>query len=92
MNDAMRVLVVEDEDERKVASFIRQGLEEEGHTVEVAGDDLSALDLVVAVAPYDLIVLDVMLPGLGRPHRRCCGWMTSRWIRPRARCGAPAKR
>jgi DNA-binding response OmpR family regulator len=58
----MRVLVVEDE--RKVASFIRQGLEEEGHTVEVAGDGLSALDLVTGLPPYDLVVLDVMLPRL----------------------------
>jgi len=56
----MRILVVEDE--RKVASFIRQGLEEEGHAVEVTGDGASALDLVLAEPGYDLIVLDVMLP------------------------------
>jgi len=58
----MRVLVVEDE--RKVASFIRQGLEEEGHTVEVAADGLAALDLVLEPPAYDLVVLDVMLPRL----------------------------
>jgi len=56
----MRILVVEDE--RKVASFIRQGLEEEGHTVEVATDGAAALDLMVAGPPYDLVVLDLMLP------------------------------
>ena len=56
----MRILVAEDE--RKVASFIRQGLEEEGHAVEVADDGETALDLIVAGPPYDLIVLDVMLP------------------------------
>jgi two-component system copper resistance phosphate regulon response regulator CusR len=56
----MRILVVEDE--RKVASFIRQGLEEEGHAVEVAEDGAAALDLVLAGSPYDLIVLDLMLP------------------------------
>jgi len=56
----MRILVVEDE--RKVASFIRQGLEEEGHTVEVAADGASALDLMVEGPPYDLVVLDLMLP------------------------------
>ena len=56
----MRILVVEDE--RKVASFIRQGLAEEGHTVEVAADGETALDLVQAGPPYDLIVLDLMLP------------------------------
>ena len=62
MGIGMRVLVVEDE--RKVASFIRQGLEEEGHTVEVAGDGIAALDLVLEAPAYDLIVLDVMLPRL----------------------------
>jgi len=62
MANGMRVLVVEDE--RKVASFIRQGLEEEGHAVEVSGDGLDALDLAVAAPPYDLIVLDVRLPRL----------------------------
>jgi DNA-binding response OmpR family regulator len=56
----MRILVVEDE--RKVASFIRQGLEEEGHAVEVAGDGDAALELVFDDPPYDLVVLDVMLP------------------------------
>src|SRR5437870_7828314 len=56
----MRVLVVEDE--RKVATFIRQGLEEEGHTVEVAEDGADALDRLLASFPYDLVVLDVMLP------------------------------
>src|SRR5262244_3795778 len=56
----MRILVVEDE--RKVASFIRQGLAEEGHTVEVAADGATALDLIDAGPPYDLIVLDLMLP------------------------------
>ena len=56
----MRVLVVEDE--RKVASFIRQGLEEEGHTVQVVGDGEAALDHLLAEPPYDLAVLDLMLP------------------------------
>ena len=57
----MRVLVVEDD--RKVASFIRQGLHEEGHAVEVAKEGAEALDLVLADPEYDLLVLDVMLPG-----------------------------
>jgi DNA-binding response OmpR family regulator len=59
----MRILVVEDE--RKVANFISQGLQEEGHTVEVAKDGEAALDLLENGPPYDLIVLDVMLPRLG---------------------------
>ncbi|MET0488275.1 MAG: response regulator transcription factor [Candidatus Rokuibacteriota bacterium] len=56
----MRILVVEDE--RKVANFIRQGLTEEGHTVEVAPDGATALDLLVEGPPPDLVVLDLMLP------------------------------
>ncbi len=56
----MRILVVEDE--RKVASFIRQGLAEEGHAVEVAADGDEALDLAAGGPPYDLVVLDLMLP------------------------------
>jgi len=56
----MRVLVVEDE--RKVASFIRQGLEEEGYAVDVAPDGATAVDLALGGTPYDLVVLDVMLP------------------------------
>lgn len=53
---AMRILVVEDE--RKVANFIRQGLQEEGHAVEVAGDGVEALDWLLAEPSYDLVVLD----------------------------------
>jgi DNA-binding response OmpR family regulator len=56
----MRLLVVEDE--RKVASFIRQGLQEEGYAVELAADGEEALALILEGPPYDLIVLDVMLP------------------------------
>jgi two-component system, OmpR family, copper resistance phosphate regulon response regulator CusR len=56
----MRILVVEDE--RKVAAFVRQGLVEEGHVVDVAVDGAAALDAVADGPPYDLVVLDVMLP------------------------------
>jgi DNA-binding response OmpR family regulator len=56
----MYILLVEDE--RKVASFIRQGLEEEGHAVEVTGDGVSALARVLEAPPADLVILDVMLP------------------------------
>ena len=56
----MRILVVEDD--RKVASFIRKGLEEEGHAVEVAGDGATAIERATDGAPWDLVVLDVMLP------------------------------
>ncbi len=57
----MRILVVEDEE--KVASFIRKGLEEERYAVDVALDGEEGLELA-ELNPYDLIVLDLMLPGL----------------------------
>jgi heavy metal response regulator len=57
----MRILIAEDD--RKVASFIRQGLEEEGHAVEVAGDGNTALSLAGQGPSFDLVILDVMLPG-----------------------------
>jgi two-component system copper resistance phosphate regulon response regulator CusR len=60
MRTTMRILVVEDE--RKVASFLRQGLTEEGHAVEIAPDGDVALDLITEEPPYDLVVLDIMLP------------------------------
>jgi DNA-binding response OmpR family regulator len=56
----MRILIVEDEP--KVANFIRQGLQEERHSVDVAADGADALEVLATVPPYDLIVLDLMLP------------------------------
>ena len=55
----MRILVVEDD--RKVASFIKQGLQEEGHAVDVATDGDQACSLAHLYG-YDAILLDVMLP------------------------------
>jgi DNA-binding response OmpR family regulator len=57
----MRILVVEDEE--RIARFLKQGLEEESYAVDVATDGPAALDWV-AGATYDVILLDVMLPGL----------------------------
>jgi len=57
----MRILVVEDEE--RVASFIRKGLEESGYVVEVAGTGEDGLDLALA-SRFDAIVLDMMLPGM----------------------------
>ena len=56
----MRVLVVEDE--RKVANFIKHGLEEERYVVDTAYDGISALEIIMN-NHFDAIVLDVMLPG-----------------------------
>jgi DNA-binding response OmpR family regulator len=55
----MRILVVEDE--KKVASFIKKGLQQEGYAVDLAYDGQEALQSGMAF-DYDLIVLDLMLP------------------------------
>ena len=55
----MRLLVVEDE--QRIADFIRRGLSEQGHAVDVAADGEEALDWA-AIAEFDVIVLDIMLP------------------------------
>ena len=55
----MRILVVEDE--AKVASFIKRGLEEEHYAVDVASDGEEGVDMV-DVYEYDLAILDIMLP------------------------------
>jgi heavy metal response regulator len=55
----MRILIVEDE--KKVARFIERGLKEERYTVEVASDGEEGLYRALN-HPYDLIVLDVLLP------------------------------
>lgn len=57
----MRILVVEDEE--KVASFIRKGLQEEHYAVDLAPDGEEGLTMA-QLNPYDLIVLDLMLPKL----------------------------
>lgn len=55
----MKILVVEDD--RKVASFIKHGLEEEGNAVDVAMDGEEAT-MMAHVYDYDIILLDVGLP------------------------------
>ncbi len=56
---AMKILVVEDE--KKVAKFLQQGLEEEHYSVDVASDGETALRRVSS-SNYDLILLDILLP------------------------------
>lgn len=55
----MRVLIVEDE--RKISAYVKRGLEESGYAVDAAYTGQEALDWAVS-APYDVIVLDIMLP------------------------------
>ncbi|MCX5192807.1 response regulator transcription factor [Streptomyces sp. NBC_00249] len=57
----MRVLVVEDE--RRLAVALQRGLRSEGFTVDVAHDGPQGLWMATE-HDYDLIVLDIMLPGL----------------------------
>lgn len=57
----MRILVVEDE--AKLARFIQKGLTEEMFAIDVVGDGEAALDHVKATA-YDLVILDIMIPGI----------------------------
>jgi len=51
------------EDEKGVANFIKKGLEEESYTIDHAADAEDGLSFV-AVNQYDLIILDIMLPGM----------------------------
>jgi DNA-binding response OmpR family regulator len=55
----VRVLVVEDE--RKIAAYVKRGLEEQGYGVDVAYSGQEALDWG-EVVDFDLIVLDILLP------------------------------
>lgn len=55
----MKILVVEDN--TTVASFVRQGLEEEGYSVDVAYDGTDG-SLKAASRDYELLILDIMLP------------------------------
>ena len=57
----MRLLLVEDE--KKVADFVARGLRAERYAVDVATDGTSGWDMARSV-DYDLIILDLMLPGL----------------------------
>ena len=57
----MQILVVEDE--RRMAELLEQSLLEEGHQVVLASDGREGFE-IARCSPFDVIVLDVMLPGL----------------------------
>jgi two-component system copper resistance phosphate regulon response regulator CusR len=73
----MRLLVVEDE--RKTGEYLKKGFEESGFTVDVANNGVDGLHLALE-GGYELIVLDVMLPGLD-------GWDVIKQLR--AKCPTP---
>lgn len=57
----MKILIVEDE--HKIANLLKQGFEQERFTVDVAYDGTSGFDYA-STEPYDVIVLDRLLPGI----------------------------
>ncbi|HST87287.1 MAG TPA: response regulator transcription factor [Ktedonobacterales bacterium] len=57
----MHILVVEDE--KRLAALLRRVLSEERHVVDVANDGLAGHDLATS-GTYDLVILDLMLPGM----------------------------
>jgi two-component system copper resistance phosphate regulon response regulator CusR len=67
----MRILVIEDE--LKTAAYLKKGLEESGYAVDVANDGPQGL-LLAQEEEYDVIVLDVMLPGMD-------GWTVVKTLR-----------
>jgi two-component system response regulator MprA len=56
-----RILVVEDDD--RIAAIVRDGLSRKGYRVELAADGPAAL-AAVGAQPFDLVVLDLLLPGM----------------------------
>jgi two-component system copper resistance phosphate regulon response regulator CusR len=59
--EGMRILVIEDE--RKVAEFVARGLRDQRFAVDVVNDGLAGWEMA-STCHYDLVVLDLMLPGL----------------------------
>ncbi len=61
-NIGMRIFIAEDE--KSIAGFLKQGLEEEGFAVDVSYNGKEACDIVMAnLDEYDIILLDWMMPG-----------------------------
>lgn len=59
----MRILLAEDE--TAIANFIKEGLEEEGYSVDVAGNGRQGLEMAMDnIDEYDIFLLDWMMPGV----------------------------
>lgn len=71
----MKILIVEDEP--KTGDYLQQGLSEAGFTVELAVNGTDGLHLA-AEGDHDLLILDVMLPGMN-------GWQLLRSLRDKGR-------
>ena len=57
----MRILIVEDE--KPIAAFMQKGLEQDGHICTCAYDGIRAADMLEENCAWDMVLLDVMLPG-----------------------------
>ena len=57
----MKILIVEDDP--KIASFIQKGLKESGFVAEALANGQEALEHLESDSSYDLVILDIMLPG-----------------------------
>lgn len=71
----MKILIVEDEP--KTGDYLRQGLREAGFVVDLAADGVDGLHLGLE-GDHDLVILDVMLPGMD-------GWQVLKNLRERGR-------
>ncbi len=67
----MKILIIEDE--QKTGDYLKQGLSEAGFVTDLARDGIDGFHLATT-GDYDLIVLDVMLPGMD-------GWQVLKGIR-----------
>jgi two-component system copper resistance phosphate regulon response regulator CusR len=61
LKGSMRILLIEDE--AKLAAYVRKGLTENGFVVDIAHDGIDGRHLALE-GKYDLVLLDVMLPGI----------------------------
>lgn len=71
-----RGLIVYADDDIELSSMVKSALEEEGYTVIVANDGEEGLETILVEQP-DLIILDVMMPGL-------TGWEIAKHLRTKA--------
>jgi two-component system copper resistance phosphate regulon response regulator CusR len=71
----MHILIVEDE--KKTAAFIKKGLSESNFTIDISDNGRDGLELAMN-REYDMILLDVMLPGID-------GWEVLKRLRERGK-------
>ena len=75
----MKILIVEDE--KKIADSLKKGLQQENHIVDVSYDGTAGFDLASS-EKYDLIILDLMFPGMD-------GWTICKNLRSEEKVDTP---